>query len=44
MVQKNLDQSKPLTFFLVLISINSWESGKNDEKRWGFFGALFSAG
>lgn len=34
----------PFTFFLVLISINSWESGKHDEKRWGFFGAFFSAG
>lgn len=38
------DESVQLTFFFVLISINSWESGEHDEKRWGFFGVLFSAG
>ncbi len=43
-VKTNLDQSIPLTFFFVLLSINSWELGKHDEKRWGFLGALFSAG
>jgi len=26
------------------MSTSSWESGKHEEKRWGFFGALFSAG
>lgn len=31
------------TFFFVLISISSCESGKYDEKRRGFFWALFSA-
>lgn len=42
-IRANAGRSTRPTFFLVRISISSWESGKHVENRWGFCGALFSA-